>query len=230
MRFCLSFLVFMSLLISCNSPTEVLKEAKRAISEKRYSEAIRLIDKAILKKNNFTEAYLEKAYCYSQLNLDDSAIIVYQKVVAFSLKNTLAFYNIGLCKYRKKDFGGAISSFKNALRTKDFDPDDSLKKGFYFEYTPGGKEVLGIDDRFDVPFSDIMYMLGLSEYNAGDIQSSFLHFQNCINRKAFLQEIYYMIGLCWLSAGEKQKACESLRSSNLFNYQPAVYELERSCK
>jgi tetratricopeptide (TPR) repeat protein len=223
----ISALIFLG---SCNTANDLLNYAQKAIAEGRYREAIAYLDRAIDKKRNFAEAYLEKGHCYTQLNRDDSAIAVYEKVLFFSRGNTLAFYNIGLCQYRQKQFQSALTSFKNAMKTKGYDSDDSLRSGYTFEFTPGGKTLLGIDDRFDVPFSELIYMAGLCEYESGNIESAYQYLQNCIRRNVFLQECHYMVGLCWLAADNKEKACESLRSSSFFGYQPAIDELAKTCK
>lgn len=86
-----SFILFVLLFSFCNSSKDYLQKADKAIEEKNYSYAIELINTAISKKKYLVEAYLEKAYCYTELKDDDSAIIIYSQLISFAPNNTLAF-------------------------------------------------------------------------------------------------------------------------------------------
>ncbi len=230
MRLHLSIIVFAIFLYSCTSPSEYLEKADVAIEKGEYREALNLINKALSKKKYLGEAYSEKAHCYTKLNKDDSAIIVYDQLLAFNPNNTLAYYNIGLCKYRQEKFDEAIDYFNDAMKTKGYNPNDTSKSQFIMEYTQGGKELLGMDEKFDVSFSEIFYMAGLAHYETGKTKKAYRYFMDCISRGFNVPECHYTIGLCWLSEGDNQKACESFKTSRIFGYSPATEQLEKICK
>jgi len=207
-----------------------LNEARAAIDKGNYRKAILLLDKAIAKKKFFREAYTEKAYCYSSLDNDDSAIIVYNELLAFNPNNTLALHNSGLCSRRLQKFDQAIDYFNRALISKGYNPDDSVKSQIYTEeYTPAGKEILGIDDRFDVSFAEIFYYEGLAHYRAGHLRKAYTYFTKCTSRGFNTGESYYMIGLCWLRSDNKEKACEAFRNSLFAGYESAKGDLDSIC-
>jgi len=218
------------LLYSCNSTSDYLQKANAAIEKENYREAINFLDKALTKKKYLKEAYTEKAHCYTKLNKDDSAIIVYSQLISFDPNNNLALYNIGLCMYRQEKFDEAINYFKRVLIIKGYNPDDTSKSQFTMEYTEFGKELLGKEDRFEVPFSDLFYMSGLAHYSIGQRKKAYSYFMDCISRKAYVGESYYMIGFCWLESNQKEKACESFKNSSLYGYSLANEELEKNCK
>jgi len=225
----LLYLLMLLMAYSCMSANDYLEKAKIEINNGNYRKAIKFLDKALSKKKFLSEAYTEKAFCYSKINKDDSAIIVYNRLLSFSPKNTLALYNIGLCKYRQEKFDKATQSFIDALKTKGYDPEDTSKLKMYIEYTPFGKEILGKDDRFDVPFTDLFYMLGLSYYSEGKRKKAFHYFKNCIEKEFNLPECHYMIGLCWLESNMKEKACESFAKSAFYDYSLAKEQLAKVC-
>jgi tetratricopeptide (TPR) repeat protein len=81
--------------------------------------------------------YLQKANV--AIEKEDSAIIVYSQLISFDPNNTLALYNVGLCKYRQEKFEEAINYFNKALITKGYNPEDTSKSQFTMEYTQFGK-------------------------------------------------------------------------------------------
>lgn len=223
--------IFLTILLySCTTASDYLQKANTAIEKENYREAIKFLDKALTKKKYLKEAYTEKAHCFTKLNKDDSAVIVYSQLIVFDPNNTLALYNIGLCKYRQEKFDEAITYFNNALIRKGYNPDDTTKSQFTLEYTQFGKELLGKEDRFEVPFSDLFYMSGLAHYSIGQRKKAYGYFMDCISRKAYVGESYYMIGYCWLESNEKEKACESFTNSSLYGYSLANEQLEKICK
>lgn len=207
-----------------------MKKANVAIEKGNYREAINLLDKALTKKKYLVEAYTDKAYCYTKLNKDDSAVIVYTQLISLLPDNTLALYNMGLCKYRQKSFDEAISYFNKAMITKGYNPEDTSKSLFIMEFTPAGRELLDKDDKFDVSFSEIFYMVGLAHYSIGQIHKAYNYFMRCISKGFNTGESHYMIALCWLASGKKEKACESFRNSSLYGYSPASEQLNKTCK
>lgn len=223
-------IIFLALLCySCTSSSGYLQKANIAIEKGEYREAINLLNKALSKKKYLGEAYSEKAHCYTKLNNDDSAIIVYDQLLAIDPNNTLAFYNIGLCKYRQEKFDEAIDYLNNAMKTKGYNSNDTAKSQFIMEYTPAGKDLLGMDNKFDISFSEIFFIAGLAHYEKGNIKKAYSYFTECVSRGSNVPESHYMIGLCWLSSGDNQKACESFKKSRIFGYTPATEEFEKIC-
>ncbi|TMI62011.1 MAG: tetratricopeptide repeat protein [Bacteroidetes bacterium] len=230
MRHNISNILFTIFLYSCTSFGDYLQKADTAIEKEDYREAINFLNKALSKKKYLAEAYSEKAHCYTKLNKDDSAIIVYEQLLVFDPNNTLAFYNLGLCKYRQEKFDEAIDYFNDAMKTKGYNPNDTSKSQLIMEYTQGGKELLGMDGKFDISFSEIFYMAGLVYYKTGKIKKAYRYFMDCISKGFNVPESHYMIGLCWLSAGDNQKACESFKTSQISGYALAIEQFEKNCK
>jgi tetratricopeptide (TPR) repeat protein len=230
MNYSFPTIILVILLYSCTSANDYLQKANIAIEKKNYREAIDLLNKALGKENHFREAYTEKAHCYAELNMDDSAIIVYKQLIAFNQNNTLALYNIGLCKYRQEKFDEAISYFNNAMITKGYNPDDTSGSQFIMEYSPFIKKFMGKEDKFEVPFSDLVYMAGLSHFEAGHLKKAYHYFTNCISWEYHVGESYYMIGLIWLASKKKDKACESFINSYYSGYLLAKEQLDKTCK
>jgi len=225
-----SILILAIPLHSCNSTNSYLKKADLAIQKGSYREGIQLLDKALAKGKFIGTAYFDKAHCYTQLNQDDSAIIVYSQLLSFVPDNTLALYNIGLCKFRQDKFHEAIAYFNSALMTKGYNPEDSAKSQFLMEYTPAGNEILGKPNKIDVPFSEIFYMAGLTHYELGQLRKAYSYFTKCISRQYNIGESHYMIGLCWLTSKKRDEACESFKNSVINGYSQASEQLAEHCK
>lgn len=218
------------LLCACTTASDYVKKANLAIEKKQYQEAIGLLDKALAKDPKCKEAYTEKAHCYTELKLDDSAIVSYSRLITFDPNNTLALYNLGLCKYRQSKFDEAIDFFKRGFLSKGYNPDDTSAFQYTFELNDFGAKMAGNDTRFDVPFADLFYMTGLAYHSAGHKNIACGYFMNCISRNAYLGESYYMVGYCWLEMNRKDKACEAFRNASFFGYSLAREEITKYCQ
>jgi tetratricopeptide (TPR) repeat protein len=226
----LLYVLFATALCSCNSANDYLQKASTEIDQKNYREAIRLLNKALIKNKNLSEAYTQKGYCYSLLDNDDSAIIVYKQLLSFHPKNTLALYNLGLCKYRLEKYEEAIESFNLAMISKGYNPEDTTRFQYIFELSPTMKKLTGQEQEFDVSFSEIFYWSGLAHYSAGHIKKAYGYFRNCISREYNLGESHYMIALCWLANDKKDDACESFRIATVYGYSQANEQIDKFCK
>ena len=218
------------LLFSCSSANDYLQKADIAINKRDYRKAIVLLNNALAKKKYLSEAYTEKGYCYTMLNKDDSALIVYGQLISYSPKNTLALFNSGNCKYRQGKFEEAINFFNSAMITKGFNPNDSSAGQYVLEYTPVGKDLLGINDKFDVPLAEIYYQVGLAHYEVMQIKKAYGYFSNCISDKFNVGQSHYMIGMCWLASNNREKACQAFRTSLINGYKEAEEQFHKTCK
>lgn len=222
--------IIVLLLFSCSSANDYLQKADIAINKGDYREAIVILDKALAKKKYLSEAYTEKGYCYSMLNKDDSALIVYGQLISYSPNNTLALFNSGNCKYRQDKFEEAINFFNRAMITKGYNPNDSSTVQLVLEYTPTGKDLLGINDKFDVSLAEIYYQAGLAYYEVRQIRKAFGFFSRCISEGFNIGQSHYMIALCWLASNNRKKACQAFKNSVLNGYKDAVDQFDKTCK
>ena len=219
------------LLSSCESKSanDYLQDSKSVSQKGNYKEAIRFLDKAINKNPKLKEAYIQRGLSHEYLKMDDSAINDYNKLLLFDSQNTTALYYIGLCKYRQNLYGEAIEYYNKTLITKGFNPEDTSPKGqFVLNFNKNG--ILGEEAKFDIASYEIFYERGLAYYQNGQIQQSYFDFENCISQGYNVGESHYMIGLCWLTANKKEKACEAFRKSSFYGSSLAKKQFSEVCK
>jgi tetratricopeptide (TPR) repeat protein len=224
-------LTTVSFLTSCGlkSADTYLKES-RVVGEKGdYKSAIVLLDKAILKDPKLKEAYIQRGLCYEYLHQDEKAISNYNALLSFDPNNTTAFYYIGLCKYTQKKYQEAIEFYNNALITKGVsNPSDTSSPQFVLDLNKNG--IRGDQAAFDVASYEIYYERGLAYYSAGQIKRAYYDFENCINQKYNLGESNYMVGLCWLTANIKDKACEAFKQGSFYGDSLSTTQILKVCK
>ncbi|MGG9970186.1 tetratricopeptide repeat protein [Ferruginibacter sp. SUN002] len=218
-------------LTSCDfkSADDYLKQGHDIGLTGNYKAAIPIFDKAIQKNPKLKEAYIQRGLCYENIHEDSLAINDYKKLLSFDHKNTTAFYYIGLCKYRQNKFEEAIEFYNNALITKGIsNPLDTSRSQFVLDLNKNG--ILGEQATFDVASYEIYYERGLAYYSTGQIKRAFYDFENCINQKYQLGESNYMIGLCWLTANKKDKACEAFRQGAFYGDSLSKTQILEVCK
>jgi len=85
-------------------------------------------------------------------------------------------------------------------------------------------------ESFDVPSYEIFFDRGFANYNLKKMKSAYLDFNRCIENNYNLGKSYHMVGLCWLSANNKPKACEALKLA-VYNKDSSAVDLwYKTCK
>jgi len=220
-----------ALLIGCNftSANDYIKRGHDIGMQGNYKEAILDYNKAIEKDPKLKEAYIQKGLCFEYLNQEDTAIKVYEHLLSFDQNNTTAFYYIGLCKYKQNKFQEAIEFYNKALITKGVsNPSDTSSVQIVLNLNKNG--ILADQAAFDVASYEIYYERGLAYYSTKQIKRAYYDFQNCINQKYQLGESNYMIGLCWLTANKKDKACEAFRQGSFYGDSLSTTQIQEVCK
>jgi len=225
------YILTITFITGCNlkSADDYLKQGHNIGLTGNYKAAIPIFDKAIQKNPKLKEAYIQRGLCYENLQQDSLAINDYKKLLSFDPNNTTAFYYIGLCKYRQKKFQEAIEFYNKALITKGLsNPSDTSRPQFVLDLNKDG--ILGEQAAFDVASCEIYYDRGIAYYSLGQIKRAFYDFENCINQNYVLGESNYMVGLCWLAVGKKDKACDAFRQGVLYGDTLSRKEVSDICR
>src|SRR5690606_5871077 len=155
-------LTILLLLTSCDFKTakDYLTEADKLSEQKRYREAIELLDKAIQKDPKYLGAYINRGADKSALGDFEAAIEDYKAVLQIDPKNTLALFNIGNNYKRLDNFNKAVEYYNQAFDTKG-------GQLLYIDYTPN--DFIDLTD-FDVLGHQIHYERGIAYYNLDSLQ------------------------------------------------------------
>ena len=84
-------------------------------NQKKYNEAIRLFNEAIVLNANCYECFYNRAVTLEILNKPVDAMKDYSAAIKLNTSYSNAFYNRGNLKFANKDFNGAIEDFTSAL-------------------------------------------------------------------------------------------------------------------
>ena len=113
----LTLFVIILTLNSCDftSARTYFTEATKFEEQNNLTEAINLLNKAILKDEDYIPAYINRAVDKAMLGHYASAIEDYDIVLKKDPENTLALLNRGKNKHRLDDYKGAVQDFQKAL-------------------------------------------------------------------------------------------------------------------
>lgn len=190
------------LTLSCNkSADDYLLDSNELVDKEKYKEAIELLNKAIKTYPKYREAYLNKAFCYEKLKDFKSAIVSYQALLKIDSKNISAIYNIGNCKYDMNLFQEAVENYTKALELKGYSKDLS---SIIIDWNQNG---IAEDAKFDIESNQLFYQRGLAYYQLNKFKSAYSDFYNCLTQKYYVTDCHYMIALCYIESGNKEKGC-----------------------
>jgi tetratricopeptide (TPR) repeat protein len=213
LRYLLLLIIFFT---ACKSAEDYVREGNNEAKAGNFKEAIEKFEYAIQKNSKIKSAYAQEGYCYEDLKEYDHAIKSYQKLLLFYPGNTIALFSIGTCKDNQQKFPEAIEWYNKALKSKGFDVSDSANVQTILNFNKDG--ILSESDQvvFDVNSNEIFYNRGLAYYSSGQVKKAYLDFKDCIQNGYFVGSSYYMVGLCWLHVGKKDRACDAFGKGSFY--------------
>jgi hypothetical protein len=105
------------------SPEGLYHAVFSLIGQKRYEEALPLIEKLIKKLPHDQDAFSKKAYCLGKLKRYQEAAEVYQKLITLNPDNPSFYYNLGNARACLGKYEEAIQAGSEAIKLK---PDYAL--------------------------------------------------------------------------------------------------------
>jgi tetratricopeptide (TPR) repeat protein len=123
-----SFIALLLLVISCNllaqeTPEELYNKAIEFKKNNNCAQALILLEKAIILKPNFGDAWLESGWCQNELNNHQAAIEKLEKAKTLLSNNYRINYELGHAYYFLDSVAFSLKYLKEAIRLKsDFQP------------------------------------------------------------------------------------------------------------
>jgi len=194
--------------LSCNrASSEGYREAANKLErQRRYTEAIQLLNKAIEDDPDNINAFLDRGVDKSIIQDLHGSIDDYSKALEIDPRNVMALLNRGKSKARLKDFAGAIYDFNAALNFKVF-------------YTPGK-----IEEEYDVSIAAIRQERGVVYYQSDSLSKAFSDLTFSIDHYYMLPDSYYWRGLIYLKYDMKKEACSDFLNARTLGH-PHVQRL-----
>lgn len=220
--FCIPFVLFVSILLTgCDfrSTEDYLREVDKLYEEKKYAEAIVLLDKAISRNSENLTLYINRGVNKAALEDFKNAINDYKLVLARDPKNTLALFNMGIAHNNLKDYTTAIDYFNEAMQTKGGEL-------LTIDYAPGN--LIGVGE-FDVPAHEIRFERGTAWMQLDSVQRAYQDFRSAIDKHYMEPESHWWVGYCYAAYGQKDLACESFKESARLGYKEAMVEVRKYC-
>ena len=215
--------IFILIAIHCSCSVTTAKtyftQASKLEDENKFTEAIKLLDKAIEKDSNYIPAYINRAVDKTMLGNYKGAIQDYNIVIRKKPNNTKALFNRGKNKHRLLDYKGAIQDFQRAIESKggeeawiDLQPNDYVEAGY------------------DSPMVEIRLERGVSYYFTGNLNLSYKDIQFCIDKNFERKIALYWRAMIYLSTDKKEKGCVDLRESSALGNMDSDKEIGRFCE
>jgi tetratricopeptide (TPR) repeat protein len=197
------------------------KEAQQLETQKKYKEAIPLLDIAIKKDRKNINALLDRAVDKSMLHDNMGAIADYSKVIELDSTNGLAFLNRGKNKCRIEDYKGAIADFNKAIATKG---------GELVYLNKVENSFVETGWQYHVDMEEIRYERGVALYDIDDLKGAYNDFSFCLDKGYNKPGSYYYRGAIYLSYKMKTEGCADLMKAKELGDSDAPELLDNYCK
>jgi tetratricopeptide (TPR) repeat protein len=110
------------------------EQGRLAITNKKYKEAIKLLDTAINMDASKSLVYLNRGVAKGKLEEYVEALADYDKAIEMGEDRFEVWYNRGVAKYFLKDYTNAIPDFEKAVKHDSTSADSYLFLGYSTEF------------------------------------------------------------------------------------------------
>jgi tetratricopeptide (TPR) repeat protein len=131
---------FEPVLAKSNDP--ILQQAKRANKDRRYDEAIKLLDRALQQQPDLADDYLERGKSKYYLNKNKAAIEDFDRALQHKSNFAEAYLARGKAKYSLDEDKAAIEDFDLALKYRPNFADAYLERGKFKYYLDKNKAAI----------------------------------------------------------------------------------------
>jgi hypothetical protein len=202
------------ILTGCKNAEDYFSEGQNLSDEGSFKSAILKFDKAISRNPYQKDAYIQMGLSYAYLNLHDSALQVFGRLLTLYPDNTAANYYSGISKYKQEKYEDAVLYFNNALDSKGgFNATDTNSIQALIDICKDNFESENAEE--DIPTREILYDRAMANFKCRNMLNARKDFSDCIFQNYNPGTSYYMIGLCRLAGKELKYAREAfLRASN----------------
>jgi len=224
-------LTIVCLTASCNfkSADDYIVESNKLVDKEKYKEAIALLNKAIEKDPKNKGAYLNRGLCHEKLKDLNSAILDYTALLKIDPTNIAALYYIATCKYDLNLFQEAVEYYNKALQAKGYsiESDTSGKPSLILDLNKNG---IIEDAKFDIASIQLFYQRGLAHYQLNKFRSAYSDFSRCLAQNYYTTDCHYMIALCYIESGNKEKGCIELDKAIALGDTLSMRKKQELCK
>ena len=160
-----------------------------------------LYTKAIEKKPDFMDAYLNRGLVHNELGEYENSLKDYDKAIELDTKCALAYNNRGYTKYKMQNFKGALDDYNKAIL---------LNPKLNIALDNKAKLVSEVCIEDDKEFSEKYYLsLGISEINTGNIPEAIHNFDQALKFNKNSAIIHFYKGVAYQSANNTEEAIDS---------------------
>lgn len=96
-------------------PNELFNKARRLYFDKRFDEALRVVDRLLASGGNDVRAYCIRALCYVEMGLAGEALEAAEAAVRHGPADGVAYSTRAFCRHRGGDRDGAELDYSRAL-------------------------------------------------------------------------------------------------------------------
>jgi len=183
--------------ISKDLPDAYTELGKLLMSQKKYSEAIKVYRRYISIKDNDYTGHYNLAGCYFQTKEFNKAILEYEKAIELNPKSYNSLFNLALIHEENQEFDSAIEGYKAAILIKIDFVDAYNNLGILFSKQQRQFEALAIYSNGIKASPDnfrLYYNMGVVLFDLRRYEDATDAFKKAVEINPLDNEVYYYLG------------------------------------
>lgn len=201
--------------------TIVLNKAYCLIGEKKYNEAIKVLDKAITTYPKNPRYYILRASIFNLTKELDRAISDLKSAEELSPNDSTIKYNLGCLYIEKENYFRAAKKFEQAVGIDPYFKDAFVNLGYSLFHLGKYKAAIFYLKKaasLDDSDPDIYFNMAITYEKLQDYDNAILHYSKAIEIKPIYISGFINRGLLYLSLSKKELACSDFKTAcNLGN-------------
>jgi len=169
------------------------------------------------------DAYLTRGDLY--LSVDSLKLAEKDYFMALHLdnNNTYSFYQLGILYHLVNNEDSATYFFKKSLNTK------TTENKVVIDYNEINKELSTDNDKYDIPYDEIIYQMAKSYYYKREMNKAIENFNICIQDNYMLDHVFLYRGAVYYEMGRKELACQDFFKAKGLGNQEVDNYIKKYC-
>ncbi len=233
MRLCFALILISNILYSCSDKQELLLEAKRKIRERKFEEAISILEQL---DDEHPEVLNALGVAYLELEQNGKALDYLARAIAAAPQDYRPYYNRGNV-YRKLNRPmEAIEEYSKALSLNNFQYEIYLNRALVYA-SIGQFEAAAADFEASANLDkgkdrNVYYYMGLNYLSMKQPHLAIEPFAVCCRIDSTFADAFYQLAISQIGSGliDKQIACANLKKASHLGHPRAESLLSGICQ
>lgn len=220
------------LMMSCVSEEQQITESKKLMADRKFKEAIALLNKVVEAHSQSAKAFNTRGVAYLELREYANADLDFEQAMKLDPTNYQPYFNRATSKGEQGRWDDALADINKAVQLQPDTSENYSKRGIILAATGRLQDAIkDFDKVISMKATDFnaLYNRGNLYFQLQNLAGAEADFKKALSLNAASGKAFYGLGTVQLAQGQKDAACLSFKQAEKLQYADATAALKAYC-